>query len=399
MIKAVLLDLDNTLLHNPDNTSVPAYLALVEQHFSQRLGITNMSQPILKSMRAMTSAHALHRSNLELATESIAMSIGKTAEEVQTAFTDFYHDSYPQLSSFAHPLGDFVPLLVEHLRDRGCALVIATNPLYPPEAVRQRLLWAGIPDDFAAYALVTHAGNMHFTKPDPAYFAEIIARVGVEPDEALMVGDNPTNDIAPALQAGLQAFHIVDGGQEASIANKGTLQDFYKLVVDTDWLDTLTSHILKPEMVEPELRGNVGALFGTLADAKPHYWPQHPDPNEWSPIQTVCHLVESENKVQRPRLERIVAEDNPFLVSPPPPPGPQDAAVCEPDGFQAALRFSEERQKTLDWLRTAAQNNPWQRRARHSIFGPTTFLEMAHFTAQHDRLHINQLCQTIGKCK
>jgi hypothetical protein len=26
-------------------------------------------------------------------------------------------------------------------------------------------------------------------------------------------------------------------------------------------------------------------------------------------------------------------------------------------------------------------------------------LEMAHFTAQHDRLHLNQICQTLGKCE
>ncbi len=399
MIKAVLLDLDNTLLHNPDDKSIPAYLALIEQHFSRQWGIDNTSQAILKSMRAMTSPHDFHRTNLELATESIAASMGRSVEAVQASFATFYAEDYARLRSYTQPCGEFVPMLIKHLQDRGCALVIATNPLYPPEAIRQRLNWAGIPDDFSAYALVTHAGNMHFTKPDPAYFAEIVARVGIEPDEALMVGDNPHNDIAPALRAGLQAYHVLHNGAAPSIASSGTLQDFYNQILDTDWLDTLTPQMLKPEMIEPELRGNIGAVFGTLADAKPHYWPQHPDPDEWSPIQIICHLVESETKVQRPRLERIIAEDNPFLVSPPPPPGPQHAAACESDGFRAAHRYSEQRQQTLAWLQTAAENNPWQRRARHSIFGPTTFLEMAHFTAQHDRLHINQLCQTIGKCK
>lgn len=398
MIKAVLLDLDNTLLHNPDDTAVPAYLALVEQYFSQCWGMSDMSQAILKSMRAMTAPHALHRTNQEVALESVALNTGRGVDEIQSIFTNFYRDIYPQLRSHARPLSDFVPRLIEHLKDRGCALVIATNPLYPPEAVRQRLSWAGIPDDFAAYALVTHAGNMHFTKPDPAYYAEIVARVGVEPDEALMVGDNPQNDILPAKQAGLQTFHIAHNEIQKTDTS-GSLQDFYKQVVDTDWLDTLSAQTLQPEMIEPELRGNVGALFGTLADAKPHYWPQHPDPNEWSPIQIICHLVESETQVQRPRLEQIIAQDNPFLVSPPPPPGPQEATVCAPDGFEAALRFSERRQETLKWLKIVAQRNPWSRRARHSIFGPTSFLEMAHFTAQHDRLHINQLCQTIGKCK
>jgi hypothetical protein len=138
-------------------------------------------------------------------------------------------------------------------------------------------------------------------------------------------------------------------------------------------------------------------LFGTLADAKPHFWQQHPDPNEWSPIQIVCHLLESERKVQRPRLERILAENNPFLVAPPPPAEPHEALPCENDGLLVAEQMATEREKTLDWLRQIQQED-WNRPARHSIFGPTTLLEMAHFTAQHDRLHINQLCQTLGRC-
>jgi hypothetical protein len=111
----------------------------------------------------------------------------------------------------------------------------------------------------------------------------------------------------------------------------------------------------------------------------------------------VCHLAESEWKVQRPRLERIRAEDNPFIAAPKSPPGPREAGACEEDGRAAAINFVHERLKTIAFL-SELKADEWKRPARHSIFGPTTLLEMAHFTAQHDRLHINQLCQTLGHC-
>jgi hypothetical protein len=151
-------------------------------------------------------------------------------------------------------------------------------------------------------------------------------------------------------------------------------------------------------MIEPEMRGNIGALFGVIAPAQPHFWQQHPDPQEWSPIQIVCHLVESEIKVQRPRQERILAEENPFLPITQPPLSARDAVPCGDEGYSVAERFMKERMTTLNWLRQLAPDD-WMRRARHSTFGPTTLLEMAQFTAQHDRLHISQLCQTLGQCR
>ncbi|HML24865.1 MAG TPA: DinB family protein, partial [Aggregatilinea sp.] len=81
---------------------------------------------------------------------------------------------------------------------------------------------------------------------------------------------------------------------------------------------------------------------------------------------------------------------------PNPPPGPA-TRTCPPNGWPVALAFAAERQITLDFL-AALPADAWDRPARHSIFGPTTLLEMANFTAQHDRLHLTQLCQTVQKC-
>jgi hypothetical protein len=210
-----------------------------------------------------------------------------------------------------------------------------------------------------------------------------------------MVGDSLTNDITPAALVGLSTYFVSDT-QKGDKA--GSLRDFYHAVVREDWLQSQSPRPLAAQAVEPELRGNVGALFGLLSEVQPHHWDQHPDPNEWSIMQVVCHLLESERQVQQPRLQRILTEENPFLVNPPQPPGPREAAPCDTDGLHAAQRFAELRAQTINWL-AQLQAEDWQRPARHSIFGLTSLVEMAHFTAQHDRLHINQICQTLGRCR
>jgi len=390
VIKAVLLDLDNTLLTNPDAAFASAYLRLADEYFLARWRIAGMSRILLEVSRALAGPRNGYRTNTELAMDIISSAVQKPLDEITATFDDFYQTVYPRLKDVTQPIGDVALRIIETLRERQMALVIATNPLYPPEAVRQRLLWAGLPADFQHYTLVTHAGNMHFAKPDPSYYIEALARVGVEPDETIMVGDSLQNDIQPARQAGLHTVHV---------QNRDDLEQFYRdFVLPPDRFAHISTHPPALSMIVPELRGTMGALFGVMADAHADYWLQHPYPDEWSPMQILCHLFESERQVQRPRLERILAEENPFLISPPPPTGAREPLPCDVDGWQVAHRFVCEREKTIAWV-VSRKPEDWKRPARHSIFGHTTLLEMAHFTAQHDRLHINQLCQTLGRCR
>ena len=150
-----------------------------------------------------------------------------------------------------------------------------------------------------------------------------------------------------------------------------------------------------PACLAPQFQGNLAALSGLLDEVKQHQWMQRPDPNEWSILQILCHLWQAETEVHQQRLRTILAEDNPFIPVLPPP-GP-DIPECHDDGLEVFERFRRERLATREML-TGLDDADWARPARHSIFGLTNLLEMAYFTAQHDRLHISQLCQTLGKC-
>lgn len=394
MIKAVLLDLDDTLLSNNDAVFIPAYMQKIEQFLLARTGVRGMGRVVVGTLKAMLESASYEMTNTAVALAEIQKGVPLPQEALNALFEEFYQTDYPALAPLTQPL-PHAAALIEWLKTQDMAVVIATNPVYPTTAVTQRLEWGGISAESMGYDFISTGDNMHFTKPQPEYYAELIARVGVEPDEALMVGNSLENDILPAQQLGLHTYHVDPHAPPSTTAGTlGTLLAQLK----QGWLAQLKEKPLMHEMILPELRGNLGALFGLLSQVKPHQWTQRPQPREWSILQIVCHLLSRERDVQRPRLEQICLEHNPFMSIPPQDNPPE--AGCLPDAtpLETARAFVSEREKTLRFLASLSAQD-WQKPARHSIFSNTTLLEMAHFTAQHDRMHITQICQTLGRCQ
>lgn len=383
MIKAVFFDLDETLLGNPTDSFIRGYLGSVTQYFMARCGV-DPAPTIRKSIPVVSGNRAGDTANMTIFLDMLAQTFNQPADVVEALFEEYYTEEYPKLRALTAP-GARSAEIIDRTRGAGYKVVIATNPLYPEIALRQRLEWAGLTSDFSAYDFVTTGEAMHFAKPNPAYYAEILARVGLEPDEVVMVGDHLINDKQAASAIGIRTV-TMDVSQHDHYFD--VLPDF------AHWQPA----DLQPSAIIPQWLGNLGALFGQTADIPPHFWNQHPFEGEWSANQIVCHLWEHERLVHRPRLERIKAQDNPFIAESPTPPGPEEFPPCAPDGHAAVRAFFEERQQTIAFVKGLSLED-WARPARHSIFGPTTLLEMAYFTAQHDRLHLRQLCQTIGGCE
>lgn len=385
MIKAVLLDLDNTLLRNPDHEWVAAFRRQWDLHFSEALGIENASSALRHAVGCLNREPASYRANAAIMHSALSAELRLSEALLASAIADFYASKYKSLKAITAPIPR-ARELVDALLRQDILVAIVTNPLFPESATRERIAWAGLEEYAPDLAFITHSENMHFSKPSQAYYAEALARVGVEPDEALLLGDSARNDIEPASAIGIHAWQVneTDGldGIRAHIRGR-------------EWRQRYPARQLEASIILPQYRGNIAALYGLLAEVKPHQWRQRPDPDEWSILNILCHLWQSEAPVHRARLEAIVARDNPFIAAPPPP-GP-DIPPCHENGWEILHCFQAEREATIRLL-SALSSAQWRRSARHSIFGLTNLLEMAHFTAQHDRLHITQLCQTLGKC-
>ena len=66
------------------------------------------------------------------------------------------------------------------------------------------------------------------------------------------------------------------------------------------------------------------------------------------------------------------------------------------DGPQALHEFTQGRLENLARL-NALGEDVWARRARHAIFGPTNFLEVLGFMADHDQMHVQQAWKTLKR--
>lgn len=125
--------------------------------------------------------------------------------------------------------------MIESIKAAGLRVVLATNPIFPLDGVMTRLGWVGLsPEDFE---LVTHYDNSSFCKPNPAYFGEILRKIGEKPENCLMVGNNVYEDMRCAEQAGMQTFLVPEflenpNNEDISEFRQGTLAEAAEYILE-----------------------------------------------------------------------------------------------------------------------------------------------------------------------
>jgi len=225
MIQAVLLDLDDTLLGNDMERFLPLYFAALGERMACFIDPEDLVRKVLASSRVMMQNQDADITNQQAFDADFFKGLGHPESEVRPVLEAFYEDDFSALKRYTQPRPEARPL-VQSLFDQGYDVVIATNPLFPRRAIEHRLDWAGVSDfDFK---LITTYENSHFSKPNPRYYQEILDKIGCRPQDAVMVGDDLQNDIAPALHVGLQAYWIRDGVPDdfsPYLGLQGTLAD------------------------------------------------------------------------------------------------------------------------------------------------------------------------------
>lgn len=391
MIRAVLLDLDDTLLQNDMAGFLPPYLRSLGEAMADLADPGRLAAEVMAGTRDML-ANLDPRCTLEAAFAArFYPALGWDEAEVRPRLQDFYQRVFPKLQELTSPIAGakhFVQSLLEDDRQ----LVIATNPLFPRRAVEHRLTWAGLPVDAYPYALVGSYEELHFAKPHPEFFAELLGRLGIRSHEAAMIGNELKNDILPALGLGLAVFHI-GGTADQGIAG-GSLQDALPWALQAD-LSGDPSAARSPRAILAQLRGYLSALLGMTEGLREQAWGLRPAPGEWSPGEILCHLRDVELEVNLPRVGRILNEHDPFISAVDPDRWAEPRGYSQQSGTQAREAFTSARMQTIATLE-ALEPETWQQPARHSLLGPTTLSEILSVAAEHDLLHLGQLRHALA---
>ncbi|NGQ95063.1 HAD family hydrolase [Brevibacillus sp. SYP-B805] len=229
----ILFDLDGTLLEMRTEPFVAQYLQELGKYVGDRFDAKKLLTLIWDATKAMIASDDPGKTNEEVFTEHFLQTSGLSKEEIWPVFEAFYRDVFPSLSHLTFP-SPWAKKIVEAAKAQGFQVAVATNPVFPKEAIYSRLAWIELaPDDFE---LVTVYEEAHYTKPNPAYFQEICDRLGVEPTACIMVGNHMQEDMV-AGKLGMKTFlvtnYLEDRGEPVyPVDQRGTLEELYQAIVN-----------------------------------------------------------------------------------------------------------------------------------------------------------------------
>lgn len=390
MTVTLLFDLDDTLLHTNMDRFLPGYFEILGQAlecFGTQERITEQIQFAVQKMVANTDPSKTLK---EIFDQHFYEPLGTTEETCQGILATFYRDEYPQLKPITQTKPESISLMA-WCRSQGMIIAIATNPLFPQTATRQRIQWAGLdPDEFAFY---TTYNDFHFTKPNLSYYAEVIGRLGWPEGPIVMIGDNLTLDLLPMQTIGFETFWI-DPESQNTHQSSGALSDV------KSWLTKVRHHDNKLNNhrdVNLAILQSTPAVFDSWLRHPPthHLW-EKPSKKLQQYTNILLKLTEAEKNIFLPYCENIYAnlsELNPAInnihiktLSDNPDQKPQEAFS----------EFLTARQKTLsiinEVLKISLNNKSNAINKKH----PDALEALMGVMSQHDRHHLHQCVKKLN---
>ena len=204
--KAVLFDLDGTLLPMDQEEFVKAYFGLLSKRMAQ-FGYD--PQTLVATIWSGTKAMMKNdggRNNDQVFWEKFLETYGEDFNKDRANLDAYYDNEFLKVQDVC----GFNPLskkTVDRIKKAGMRVALATQPIFPEIATIHRTRWAGL--DVSDFEVVTTFENIGYCKPSKEYYLEVCARMGLEPADCLMVG-NDTDDDMPAKSAGLDVFLLTD---------------------------------------------------------------------------------------------------------------------------------------------------------------------------------------------
>ncbi len=232
-MNTILFDLDGTLLPMEQETFLRAYMRkLVTEMASYGYEPKKLTSTIMAGIEAMIKNNGQQTN--EAAFWQVFTSVyGQDSLADMPKFHAFYQNTFPTVKS-ACGFDPMAKEVIQSVKERGYRIALATNPMFPDRATDERIRWAGL--DRADFDLVTTYENCTTSKPNPAYYLDVAARMGVKPEDCLMVGNDVSDDMIPAEGVGMQVFLLTrdlinKNGSDITKYKQGNFVDLLSFVL------------------------------------------------------------------------------------------------------------------------------------------------------------------------
>lgn len=206
MLKTVLFDLDGTLLPFVQDDFIKLYFGGLCKKLAP-LGYR--PDKVVNDVWAGTKAMITNdgsRLNKDAFWETFrAANAG--LPDAEYLCDEFYTGEFDEVKACLKSIPDHKPM-ISRLKESGLEVVLATNPIFPRCAVETRLKWVNL--DEGDFSYITSYESSTFCKPNPAYFKELLEKIGRQSEECVMIGNSAAEDIIPARELGITAFLVTD---------------------------------------------------------------------------------------------------------------------------------------------------------------------------------------------
>ena len=225
-IKAVLFDLDGSLLPMDQEVFVNDYFGRIARHLAPYgFEPKTLIDAIWRGTGAMVKNDG-RMTNEERFWSVCEGLLGADVREREPYFDEFYVKEFDKVAASCGKDPEAAEV-ISRLKAAGYRLILATNPIFPAIATQKRIAWAGLlPSDFE---LVTTYENSSFSKPSLEYYKDILARCELAAEDCVMVGNDVGEDMV-AERLGMRTFLLTRDlinrtGADISAYPKGTLKD------------------------------------------------------------------------------------------------------------------------------------------------------------------------------
>ena len=230
-LKYILLDLDGTLLPMDQDVFVKSYFGRLAKKLAPHGYEPN---ELIASIWAGTKAMITNDGSCTNETafwNKFSSIYGEEVRQNIPLFDEYYHNEFLGVKESC----GYTPLaktLIDTLKTKGYTLALATNPIFPAVATRNRIAWAGLKEE--DFVLYTTYENARFCKPNLAYYQDILDALGAKPEECMMIGNDVGEDMV-AQKLGMQVYLITDcliNKVDADISSfpHGTMEDLLQYI-------------------------------------------------------------------------------------------------------------------------------------------------------------------------
>ncbi|MBN2259880.1 MAG: HAD family hydrolase [Clostridiales bacterium] len=190
-MKAIFFDLDGTLLPMDTDKFMKMYFHEMSKVFTGVMEPKELLENVMSATNSMVK-DLTDRSNEEVFMAAFEEKIDGNIEKYRALWDEFYQTGYKNVRNSSY-VSQQMQESIAILKKKGYRLIIATNPLFPKDAILQRIEWAGVSADDFEY--ISSFEQNHYCKPQLSFYNEILESLNLEAEDCLMVGNDVQEDM------------------------------------------------------------------------------------------------------------------------------------------------------------------------------------------------------------